>query len=289
MTTKSSIAVQRWLGFELKRRRHAAGLTQQQAAYQAGISKSYLEMLEGTSRTTRRSPHPVKVRSLLQVYGCEHEMALFEAQMRTARSQNWWERLDANDQLPDGYEVYIALEEGSSDIEWYEPLILPGLLQTSDYARWVIAPDPTSGVTPEALANEIEIRQRRQAALTRSEQPVTLWAVTTVEALRKRLATADVMREQMDHLLEMTTLRNVNLQVLSAPTPLGSRGPFTILHFASEADPGTVYVETPVRSLWFEAPAEIDAFGDVMNQLRARALHPAKSAQLIEDIRKEMT
>ncbi|WP_262403709.1 DUF5753 domain-containing protein [Actinomadura sp. CNU-125] len=164
----------------------------------------------------------------------------------------------------------------------YECLFIPGLLQTERYARAAI-----SGVLPECGRDEIEhrvdARMQRQAALTK-DQPLKLWAIVDEAALRRAVGGREVLREQLEHLLEVTELPTVHLQVLpfEAGAHPGMHGSFVIMNFPEAIGPDLVYTETQAGNLFLEEEADIARYSLVFTHLRAGALSPSASASLIK-------
>lgn len=281
--TASPTVLQRSIAFEMKRLRLEAGLRQGDLADAAGYSEAAVSRLEKRSL----KPNHRMVLALLHAYGRPDLIPHFEEQIGLMRRKNWWEHLlDAKE--VSGFDVYLGLEDGASSIDWWEPLAIPGLLQSESHARHTLA-GWSATLHPDVVQARIELRHRRQACLTRSDSPVNLWAVTTSYALANLAAPSDVRRDQLDHLREMIQLPNVQLQVVPPNASLGdgNRGPFLILSFDQPDDPGVVYVETQTRGVWFESQAEVTTHTRVMNHLRAAAASPEESVRLIEEHRKE--
>ena len=283
----SPTVLQRSIAFEMKRLRQEAGLTQTKAAELSGYTDGAINHLE---KRNRRPQKPMIV-SLLKIYGREDLLHTFEDRLRLMNRPNWWANQPGS-QFPTGFDIYLGLEDGASAIDWWEPLIVPGIMQTEDYARRVLSPGPTQ-LEPDELQSRVELRQRRQEILTRSENPVQLWVVTTEFALIHIGGPAEINRGQLEHLLTLAKLPNVDLQVIpmaaGIDTTHGTRGPFTHLKFDQDDDPGVVYVETQPRAVWFEKHEDISAYAQVMNYLRALAAGTEESAELIEKHRKEAT
>jgi hypothetical protein len=169
--------------------------------------------------------------------------------------------------LPHWFEVYIGLEEAASRIRSYEVQFVPGLLQTESYARAV-----TLLGHPDAPTDEIErrvaLRMDRQQILTRDDAP-HLWAVIDEAVLQRPLGGAETMREQLEHLLEITALPNVILHVM--PFRLGGHaaagGPFSILRFAESELPDVVYLEQLTSALYLDKREDVDPYLAVMERL----------------------
>lgn len=282
----SPTVMQRSIAFEMKRLRLEAGLTQTKAAELSGYTDGAINHLE---KRNRRPQKPMIV-ALLKAYEREDLLQKFEDKLRLMNRPNWWANQPGSE-FPTGFDIYLGLEDGASAIDWWEPLVIPGLLQTENYARRVLSPGPTQ-LDPDELQSRVELRQRRQQILTRSENPVQLWVVTTEFTLAHMGGPTEIKRGQLEHLLSLTRLPNVELQVIpmsvGIETTHGTRGPFTHLKFDQDDDPGVVYVETQPRAVWFEKYDDIEAYALVMNHLRALAAGTEESAAIIERHRKEV-
>ncbi|WP_223840494.1 helix-turn-helix domain-containing protein [Saccharopolyspora pogona] len=264
--------------------RKQAGMSQDAAAKATGYSEGAISHLENR----RRQPQRKLILALLRAYDAEHETAWFDEQLKLLKRKDWWDNLPDARQ-PTGFEVFLGLEDGARQVTSWEPLIIPGLLQSEGYVHMLM--DPINDhVTNVTLESRRQVRLQRKEILTRSECPVQLWAITTEFALTSYDAPDAVKRDQLDHLLEMANLPTVSLQVVpnGGDVMRASRGPFTIMDFDQPDDPGVVYIETLVRAIWFEELADITQHRHLMNHLTASALSPKDSARLIEKTRKEV-
>ena len=285
MSGQSPTVLQRSIAFKMIKLRRQAGMTQPEAAQAAGYSEATISHLENR----RRQPHRRLVEALLRAYDAETEFSWFDEQLKLLKRKDWWDSLSGA-KYPNGFDVYLGLEDGARKLGWWEPLILPGLLQSEGYARMMIEPNPF-GVVGEALESRMQVRMQRQGILTRSNAPVNLWAITTEWALTNFDAPDAVKRDQLDYLMEMVRLPNVELQLIpnGRNSAIGSRGPFTIMDFDQPDDPGVVYVETECRAVWFEDHEDVDLYRHMMAHLHANAAGTKESAMLIEKHRKEVT
>jgi transcriptional regulator with XRE-family HTH domain len=269
----------RRLALELTKRREAAGLTRDQVTKRLEWSSSTLFRIE----TGRTKPQPRSVRELLDLYGvtgAEREGLIQLA--RDARQPGWWHSF--RDVLPNPYEVFIGLEAGASTIRTFEPLAVPGLLQTPDYARAVIRGGPQE-LEPEEIERRAEVRLARQEILTRPDRP-RLWAVMDEAALHRKVGGREVMRQQLQHLVESSQQGRTTIQVVpfQAGAHAGTTGPFVILDFAEATDPDVVYVEAIPEGLYLEDSADVEGFMLAFDRLLAAALHPDDSVSLIRRV-----
>ncbi|MFE9099816.1 helix-turn-helix domain-containing protein [Actinomadura geliboluensis] len=260
----------RRLSTELRRLRESAGLTLTDAAKAAGWTQSNLSRAE-----TRqwRQPNPRHLARLLDVYGlteaAEPERRAELLQLaREGRRRGWW----ADYSITDAYSTYVGLEAEATAVRNWEPMVLPGLLQTAAYARALItarAPELSGEHVDELVALRIE----RQERLLADTEPIRVWAIVCETTVRAMVGGPQVMAEQLAHLHTVAQLRNVTLQLL--PFSAGAApaaGPFAVLTFPHPVDPEAVYVETAAGDLWVEHPAAVAGFLGGWERLIAAAL-----------------
>jgi transcriptional regulator with XRE-family HTH domain len=251
------------LGSQLRRLRERRQITCEEAGGAIRASHSKISRMElGRVRCRRRD-----VADLLRLYGVtnEDEQNGMLALADRANEPGWWHSY--SDILPNWFEIYIGLEEAASRIRTYEVQFVPGLLQTEDYARAV-----TLLGHPSAPGHEVErrvgLRMRRQSLLE-ADDPSHLWAVVDEAVLRRPLGGKRVMRRQLEHLLEVTELPNVTLQVV--PFNRGGHaaagGPFSILRFADRDLPDVVYLEQLTSALYLDKREDVDHYHMVMERL----------------------
>ena len=265
------------LGNQLRRLREAAGITPDRAGYEIRASRSKISRMEhGRVGFKERD-----VADLVTLYGVNDEVtrAQMLALAEHANSQGWWARYD--DVLPDWFETYIGLEQATSLIRTYELQFVPGLFQTEEYARAVTLLGHRSAPLDE-IERRVSLRVRRQEILSRDTGP-RVWAVIDESALRRPLGGLNVMRTQLQHLIEMAELPQVTLQVM--PFDRGGHsaagGSFSILRFAEPDLPDVVYIEQLTGALYLDRRVEVDHYREVMNSLCAEAATPEESTQLL--------
>ncbi|SRR5216683_1092920 len=268
------------LGAQLRRLREELRLTTEAAADSIRASHSKISRMElGRVGFKERD-----VADLLTLYGVTdvQERTLLVALAREASRPGWWH--DSSDILPDWFEPYVGLEEAASVIRNYEVQFVPGLLQCRDYARAVVRlgyPD-----VPEAeLERRVALRMSRQGLLTQAEAP-RLWAVVDEAALRRPLGGREAMMEQLRHLIEVTELPNVTLQVV--PFSVGGHsaagGPFSILRFSEPDLPDVVYLEQLTSALYLEKRADVDRYLAVMERLCIEAEPATNTVKVLQRI-----
>ncbi len=282
-TVVSPRLAKRRLAYGLAEIREELGWSQAQAAKAVGCGTSRIANVE----IRRNLPSEDLLADMLRVYGRSSELDDFLALRETARQRDpQWRSIDPTSFMI-GFDEFVSLESAAEQIEGYEHRLVPGILQTRDYASRGMT---SSRHSVADLNRKLDIRARRQEALTREKCPVHLWMVIEEQALDRPVGASDVMRAQFEHLLTLGELNNVQLQV--APTAIGPhRGmtsAFVILRFRSPRDPGLAAVETRVKTVFFEEPDEITQFGHEMDHLRTLALSQEESTKLIDAKRKEV-
>jgi transcriptional regulator with XRE-family HTH domain len=270
------------LGTRLRRLREEAEITREDAAAAIRSSASKISRLE-LGRTT------IKVRDLadlLKLYGAdEAERASLLALSQHGNVSGWWQ--DYGNSVPAWLKPYLGLEQAATLIRSYDPQLVPGLLQTPEYARTVFSlPGRSPGQRAE---RQLAVRMRRQEILHRADPP-HLWAVIDEAVLRRSVGSAAVMRGQIEHLLEISQLRHVNIQVLPfrAGGHAAGGGPLTLLRFAGDQLPDVVYLEQLASAVYSSSPADLAYYWDILNQLATKAEPPIASATVLDQIRKEL-
>jgi transcriptional regulator with XRE-family HTH domain len=274
----------RRLGAQLRRLREARGLTLEEAGEQMERSLSSLSKIE-TGRVTVRVRD---LRVILDFYEVadENQREWMIRLARDARKRGWWQ--EYGDVLSSAYQDFIDLESEASVIRNFETILIPGLLQTADYARAVIeaVPLPRSRQNIDQL---VKVRMERQEVLSRPD-PLQLWVIVDEAALRRPFGGRETMRGQLRRLGEAVRSGNMTLQVLPyvSGAHAGVNGPFVILEFAERYESDVVLVENLTSGLYLEREEEIRRYNVVFDHLRASALSTADSTALIERLLKEL-
>jgi transcriptional regulator with XRE-family HTH domain len=265
------------LGTQLRALREVRGLTTAQAADAIRATASKISRLENGRSSARQRD----IADLLTLYGvvdpAEQEQML--ALTRQAAIPGWWQPY--NDVLPRWLEPYIGLEEAASVVRSYEVQFIHGLLQTEDYARAVIG-IAQAGMPADEIERRVTLRMRRQRLLTRAGAP-QLWAVVDEAALLRSPGGTKVMRGQLEHLLELTALPNVTLQVIGfdSGAHAAAGGPFTILRFPEIDLPDVVYLEQLNSALYLDQPDQVTGYLAVMDKLCVQASNAAASKDIL--------
>ncbi|MEU1416657.1 helix-turn-helix transcriptional regulator [Streptomyces sp. NPDC005731] len=270
----------RKLGTELRALRTGAGLTSGEAASLVGWHQSKVSRIE----TGASGVKPTDVRLLLDAYGAE-DPELRELLLVLAGSddgggrQNWWHAYRGV--LPPTYRDFISLESQASGMRTLETSVVPGLLQTPEYARAVTR--AAVGALQEAeLDTLVEVRLARQDVL-RADPPLELSAVLDEAVLRRVVGGPQVMAHQLQRLREAARLPQVRLQVLpfAAGAHIGVTGPFVIFSFPSRSDLDVVVLDHLTSSLYLERKEDLQAYSEAFDALQIHALSPEDSLDYI--------
>ena len=271
------------LGAHLRRLREASRITPAQAGEAIRATNSKISRLErGRSAAKQRD-----VADLLTLYGITDEAARQEllTLARQASAPGWWQQY--NDILPRWFEFYVGLESAASVIRTFEVQFVHGLLQTEEYARAVIL-IANARASGEEIDRRVSVRMRRQQLLTKPDAP-ELWTVLDEAALRRPLGGSGVMRAQLQHLLEMTALPNVTLQII--PFDVGPHaaagGAFTILRFPEQDLPDLVYLEQLNSAQYLDHPDDVGDYLEVMDRLAVQADTGTASQDLLRALLKQ--
>ena len=277
--------VQRMLvGARLRRLRTDLGLTREQAADHIRASTWKIHRLENGQVGFKERD----LRDLLDLYQ-EHdpqEVADTLAMAREANHPGWWQHY--GDVLPAWFRAYVDLETAASLIRTYEGQFIPGLLQTDDYIRAVVRGAHLED-QGEEVGRRVRLRMARQTVLIR-EQPPRLWAVIDEAALRRPVGGREVMRGQLERLIDATKLANVTLQVLpfGAGAHPAMAASFSILRFGDQELPDVVYLEHLTGASYLEKRDEVERYLDIMEILCVEAEPPDRTVELLQAILAEL-
>lgn len=280
MTKRGSPTIRRRrLGAELRRRREAAGITIEAVAEQLECSASKISRIE----TGHTAATPRDVRDLLAVVGVGGPEADELIQIaREARQKGWWHPYSA---VLTG--AYVGLEAAARSVRAYEQQVVPGLLQTEEYARAMIRaarPD----ISEDEVDRRVRVRLGRQSLLNQDD-PLDLWVVLDEAVVSRPVGGDVVMRAQLRWLVEAAELPNVTIQVLpfEAGAHAGMDGTFAILDFPEPGDSDVVYAENATGGLFLEKSDELKKYLFIFDHIRAAALRPQTSVARLAELAKE--
>jgi Predicted transcriptional regulators len=274
----------RRLGSELRRLREAAGLSLEDVGEHMECHKATISRLE----LGRSGARPRDLREILALYGVTDAdtVAAYLEMSRNGRRPGWWQAFE--DTLPSAYNDFIALEAEANYIRAFQPILVPGLLQTAGYARAVTRANPAI-IGEDLLDQLVKVRSERQALLDR-DNPTRFWGIIGEAALRTPVGGPEVMAAQLDHLIDLSMRPNVALQVLpfAAGEHAGLSGPFLLMNFPLPRASQVVFLENLTSSLYLEKPEEIVGYTMAFDALRSSALEPKESIATIEAIRNDL-
>jgi transcriptional regulator with XRE-family HTH domain len=272
----SATVRRRQLGALLRARRLELGFTVEQVAERLLCSSSKVSRMEtGDRGATARD-----IRDLCDIYEIadDAERARLATLAKEGKQSDWWQPYD----LP--FDTYVGLEAGAVSTKYYQSTVIPGLLQTPDYARAmheVVVPK----LGPERIDELVKVRLKRQELLER-DPPLTISTILDEAALHRVVGSAPIMRAQLDRLIEMGRLGKVTIQVIpyAAGAHQAMDSTFRILEFGSSQVPDVVYVEGLVGYLYLDRPADVRRYEEAFESLSKVALTPKESVDLIAQI-----
>lgn len=265
----------RRLASELRRLREAAELTIDEVGEKLECSASKVSRIE----TGHVGVTPRDARDMLELYGItgDEQEALVQL-AREARKRGWWQ---AYNEVFTG--AFVGLEADASSLRAFQALLVPGLLQTEQYARGVIR-----AMRPDAAEADIERRVAARMArqqLLQDTAPPEYWAVIDEAVVHRVVGGSAGMAEQLTRLVELAQSPHVTVQVVpfGAGAHPGMEGPFLILGFPEQVDPDVVYVDSTSSGLYLEMAADVRRYSLMFDHLRAAALKPDDSIELIAE------
>ncbi|MFE0648214.1 helix-turn-helix domain-containing protein [Streptomyces sp. NPDC059534] len=277
------------LGRRLQDLRERAGLRREEAARVLRVAPATIRRME-TAEVALKIPY---VQLLLKEYGItDSEAEGFVALAEEANLPGWWQRF--HDVLPGWFSMYVSLEGAASLIRAYEPQFVPGLLQTEAYARAILRSGAVGGGSDagkdEDAERHVALRMERQSLLTREDAP-KFWVIMDETVFRRPVGDGpEVMRDQLDRLLEASESPNVTLQIAefaSGHHP-GTYGPFVLFRFAMPELPDMVYSEYLTGAVYLDARPEVASHLEVMDRMAAQAATAQRTKEVLRNLRKEL-
>jgi transcriptional regulator with XRE-family HTH domain len=273
---RSPTVRRRELGEQLRMLRNEQGLTVEQVAERLLCSPSKISRME----TGQRNATLRDVRDLCVLYGItqQADRDRLMTLAREARQQGWWQSYDLS------YKTYAGLEFEATAIDDFQSSVVPGLLQTPEYARaGHLGTFPVLG--PDEIERQIEAKLTRQEILTRTERPPEFRTVLDEAVLHRLTGGPDVMKAQLGRLVEASRLPNVTIQVIpfAVGAHPGVESNFNILRLPAAS--GVVFVEGLSGSTYLERSEDLERYGQVFAILQGVALSPQDSIDLIAQMR----
>ncbi|MDT0342436.1 helix-turn-helix domain-containing protein [Streptomyces litchfieldiae] len=281
-----STVPRRQLGRYLRELREKARLSVKAAAENLEWSTPKIWRIE-TGQVALRS---LDVRNMCEIYGASPELT--QALMGLAKetkAKGWWHAY--GDVIPEGFDLYVGLEAAASSLTLYHGEIIPGLLQTEGFARDIIRTH-IRGISEHELDGRVRLRIARQTILTRVTKPLNLRVVLSETVLRRPIGGAQVMANQLAHLVYLSGLPNIALRVV--PLAAGAHegvvtGPFNILRFplngdGTESEPPTIYADGYTGGLYLDKPKEVAQYDEAFRGIWEASLTEQASRRLIAEV-----
>ncbi|MGW7412460.1 helix-turn-helix domain-containing protein [Streptomyces sp. NPDC054863] len=272
----------RRLGSMLRRLRNESGMSLESAAAAMSWDTGKLSRIENAKAHIRAQG----IAPLLKLYGVSDPdvVTALEGLAKDSSKTGWWQTY--NGVVTPAYSDYISLESDAESVRIYAPLLIPGLLQTASYARETIAANAITR-RPEEVTALTEVRQARQAVLSRPERPLKLWAVIDEAVLHRRFTDRpNIMRDQLQRLLDASEVPGVTIQVMpldATPHP-GGAGAFDLVSFPAPI-PTVVQFENLKGTSYVEGTDDAELYSDAFGQIVAAALPVSDSLALIKRMR----
>ncbi|GHE27605.1 transcriptional regulator [Kitasatospora indigofera] len=265
---------------ELRKLREAKGMSAEEVV--AGVGGINLVKLS-RYENARVQLKPEVVRALLDFYGCDEELKEVLVEILKEKRRPGW--VAGYDQLNPLYTDLIRLEETAVGNKSYQVSFIPGLFQTRAYAHAIIS---MGVIKTPSVEERVEVRLARQSVLTRSENPLKVWAVIHESALSMSAADG-VMADQLDKLIHLSRYPNVKIQIMPtvAPPNPGMTGPFALLEFR-QRDLDLVLLSGMLSSNWVEDPDHVDIYRTAFDEIIATALDLDQSLSLIAQKRDQL-
>jgi transcriptional regulator with XRE-family HTH domain len=274
----------RQLGRYLKQYREQAGITLEEASRRLQWSKAKMYRIEAGLVPLRT----FDVLAMCQVYQVPQDMTdvLGNLALET-KAKGWWHSY--GDAMPDWFELYVGMEAAAAKLRHFEPSLVPGLLQTREYAAAVFRAMPSNQQAD--IDRLVEIRLERQRLLSRRHpRPPVLQVFMDESVLRRPIVDRDGMRAQLEHLRGIQLARNsVELRILpldGGPHAASETGAFVILDFPDVVpqEPTTIYSEGLCGALYLEKPQEVNTYETVWTALNGSVLNKTETVGLLDSI-----
>ena len=267
----------------LRQARQAAGLTLDQVATELDVSPSKIVRIESGAVKVSTSD----LKAMLDLYKITdpREVTEFVSMARAARQRPWWKR-GYGEVASRPYLEYVEIEQAAAVTLNFEPLLVPGLLQTAEYARavtrrlgWDVSDDQVNAL--------VEFRLDRQKRLLDAPEPPKLSFVLDESVIQRRVGGAEVMEEQVRHLIELAGRPNITIQILPFDAGLGPRvqTPFVVIQFPDAIDPDVLYLESPTGgALVAKDQKEVAHYRTAFDELRRMSLSSSDTLKFLQGL-----
>jgi hypothetical protein len=273
----------------MRQLREQAGISLMAAAEELEFSRARMYRIEGGESPLRK----IDVEAMCRMYGASDEITeVLIALSRESKAKGWWHAY--GDVVPAWFELYVGMEQAARRLRQYAPSVIPGLLQTREYAEWIFR--AVNGADDQATVESgVAVRLERQSLLNRRKPKAPMLSVIVDEGvLRRTIGDTLGMQKQLAHLVNVSTRPHISVRVLplvAGPHVASSAGSFTILDFpavgTASPEPTTIYSENLTGALYLEKPREVEHYDGAWAELDRLALDQAASDDLIGEILKE--
>lgn len=279
--------IRRHIGRRLTALRERAKLTQEQVAQRLEKGRSTIIRMEDGADNVRF--RDIDLKAMLDVYGADREEATvvlaLAAETRNGKKKGWWHDYT---ELAEWFGLYVVLEDSATSIREYESELIPGLLQTQEYAE-LLYRTPAGSITPEQARQSVLARIERQGVLYRPSPP-RFTVVLNEAVIRRPVGDSGLMTRQLEHLLVVGKRANISVRIL--PYSAGMHGgmaagnSFLLLNFPDDPsgepiEPPLAYVDTLTGAMYLNKPSEFAAYERVWRDIDKKALAAAQSKELI--------
>lgn len=278
MSGRSSPTVRRRrLGMDLRQLRETSGMTAGEAAERLGWYAAKVSRIE-TARITVHWGDVVELLDLYELESTADRDALIQL-AKEARKRDWWQPY--SDVLSKNLAAYIGLESAAEVLRIYQPIVIPGLLQTEDYARAVLRDGSVLELKEDELERRVVLRMERQKAVSENDS-LRLWFILHEAVLHSGVGGKATMADQLRRLRKESSSPRLTIQVVpvNAGAHPGSAGAFGVFEFPGD-DRDVAYTDTVAGVLYLERKADVKATSLAFDHLSAVALSPADSIDLI--------
>ncbi|MFR9730183.1 DUF5753 domain-containing protein [Saccharopolyspora sp. MS10] len=268
------------LGIELRRLREEAECTAAEAAAVVGGTAPKISKIE----SGKQGVTAVEVEKLSALYDAPAKPRKYLIGLASQLPRRSPRRTTYRDAVPDWFQRFHALEYAATDMRIYEVEIVTGLLQTEAYARSTIeAWEPAAD--PRLVERQVQTRLQRQDVLTRRRNPLNLQVVLSEAALRRVQGDHELMREQLEHLIEATEKSNIEVRILpfDVPNRIAVASAATLIHLA-EQQLSAVYLEDVLGATYLDSPEDFTRYSVVFERLRSAALPHQESREFIAKV-----
>jgi transcriptional regulator with XRE-family HTH domain len=290
MSDAGSSVPRRTIGRLLKQAREEARVPVEAVAATLEVSRQKIYRIENGEAPVRA----VDAKTMCELYGVdEGRTEALIGLAKETKAKGWWHAY--NEVITAWFDLYLGMEAAASSLRQYAPALIPGLLQTPEYAAAIF--NLSADATPADTEQRVQLRMGRQRLFTRpAPKPPAVEVILEESVLRRPIADRAAWARQLAHLVNVQQRHDVSVRVLAAdvgPHEATIAGPFVILDFpgrgARAPEPTTIYCESLTGALYLDQPDELQAYFDTWNAVSARALDRAASDDLIGEIIKEYT